>query len=348
MKLLSSLKESDLIGKKVVVRGDLDISDLSEKDIRLQRLVPTLKFLLENNSKVVLIGHRGRPDGQVKNEYSLKPVSDILEKVLGLKINFVYDLAGVEAKEESQNLENGQIMLLENLRFDSREEENSDDFAKALSELGEIFINEAFSVCHRSHASIVGIPKYLTSYAGLNLEKEIENLNKIKNDPKRPLLVLLSGVKEDKLKMIEPLSNLADKVLVGGRLPDLMGDRGLESVRLQSEDSKVIVGNLIMDKEDITLNTIERFTNEVLKAKTIVLAGVLGKYEDEGHSQGTRKVFQAVANSKAFKVVGGGDSLNAINKYGLSDKFDWISVGGGATIEYLVGDILPGIEALQN
>lgn len=347
MKLLSSLSKTDLEGKRVIVRGDLDVSDLSEKDIRLQRLVPTLKFLLENNSKVVLIGHRGRPDGQVKNEYSLKPVSDILEKVLGLKINFVYDLAGVEAKEESQNLENGQIMCLENLRFDSREVENDSNFSKSLSELAEIYVNEAFSVCHRKHSSIVGIASILDSYAGLNLENEILNLDKVKNDPERPLLVLLSGVKEDKLKMIEPLSNLADKVLVGGRLPDLMGDRGLESVRLQSEDSKVIVGNLIMDKEDITLNTIERFTNEVLKAKTIVLAGVLGKYEDEGHSQGTRKVFQAVANSKAFKVVGGGDSLAAINQYSLADKFDWISVGGGAMIEYLVNSILPGIEALQ-
>lgn len=346
MKLLSSLTKNDLEGKGVIVRGDLDVSDLSEKDIRLQRLVPTLKFLLEHNSKVVLIGHRGRPDGQIKNEYSLKPVSDVLEKMLNIKINFVFDIAGVEAEEESNKLQGGQIMLLENLRFDSREEENNDDFAKSLSELGEIFINEAFSVSHRSHASIVGIPKYLTSYAGLNLEKEIENLNKIKNDPERPLVVLISGVKEDKLKMVEPLSKLADKVLVGGRLPDLMGDKGLESVRLATDTQKIIVGNLIMDKEDITLNTIERFSKEVLKAKTIVLAGVLGKFEDEGHSQGTQKVFQAVASSKAFKVVGGGDSLNAINKYNLADKFNWISVGGGAMVEYLTNKSLVGIEAL--
>lgn len=347
MKLLSSLDKSDLEGKRVIVRGDLDVSDLSENDIRLQRLVPTLKFLIENNSKIILIGHRGRPDGKVNNEYSLKPVSDILEKMLQIKINFVYDLAGAESIEESSKLQNGQIICLENLRFDNREENNDDVFSKSLSELGDIYINEAFSVSHRSHASIVGIPKHLPSYAGLNLEKEVFNLNKIKNDPERPLVVLISGVKEDKLKMVEPLSKLADKVLVGGRLPDLMGDKGLESVRLATDTQKIVVGNLIMDKEDITLNTIDRFSKEVLKAKTIVLAGVLGKFEDEGHSQGTIKVFQAVANSKAFKVVGGGDSLSAITKYNLVDKFNWISVGGGAMIEYLVNDGLVGIDALK-
>lgn len=347
MKRLSSLSKKDLDGKRVIVRGDLDVSDLSENDIRLQRLIPTLKFLIENNSKVILMGHRGRPDGQVKNEYSLKPVSDILENMLNLKINFVFDIAGVEANDESEKLGSGQIMCLENLRFDSREESNDDTFSTSLSELGDIYVNEAFSVCHRSHASIVGVPKYIPAFAGLNLENEINNLSKISQNPARPLVVLLSGTKEDKLKMIEPLSKLADKVLVGGRLPDLMGDRGLESVRLQDDSRKVIVGNLIMDKEDITLNTIERFTKEILKAKTVVLAGVLGKYEDEGHSQGTRKIFQAVANCKAFKVVGGGDSLNAVNKYGLNDKFDWISVGGGAMIEYLINNHLAGIAALK-
>lgn len=347
MKLLSSLAKSDLEGKKVIVRGDLDISDLSENDIRLQRLIPTINFLIENKSKVIIIGHRGRPEGKINNEYSLKVVSDILEKMLKTKINFVFDIVGVEAKEESEKLESGHLMCLENLRFDSREESDDDTFSKSLSELGDIYVNEAFSVCHRSHASIVGIPKYLPSYAGLNLENEIKNLDKIVNNPERPLVVLLSGTKEDKLKMIDPLSELADKVLVGGRLPDLMGDKGLESVRLATDTQKIIVGNLIMDKEDITLNTIDRFTKEILKAKTVVLAGVLGRYEDEGHSQGTRKVFQAVASSKAFKVVGGGDSLNAINKYNLVDKFDWISVGGGAMIEFIIQGDLPGVKVLQ-
>lgn len=348
MKLLSSLKELDLADKKVIVRGDLDVSEISENDIRLQRLVPTIKYLTNNKAKVILIGHCGRPEGKITNDFSLKPISDVLEKMLGTKVNFVYDIAGVEAKEESDKLQSGEIMMLENLRFDSREEQNDETFSKSISELGELYVNEAFSVCHREHASIVGIPKLIDSYAGLNLEKEIENLNKVKEEPQRPLVILISGVKEDKLKMVEPLSLIADKVLVGGRLPDLMGDKALESVRLAPDTQKVIVGNLIMDKEDITLNTVDRFVSEILKAKTIVLAGVLGRFEDEGHSQGTRKVFQAVASSKAFKVVGGGDSLSAVNKYNLSSKFDWISVGGGAMLSFLTNKTLVGIEALQN
>lgn len=342
MKVLSSLKELNLQGKKVIVRGDLDISEVSEDDLRLKSLIPTLKYLQEKKTKIILIGHRGRPEGKVNNEFSLKPVSDVLEKMLSTKINFVYDIAGVEAKEESGKLQDGQIMMLENLRFDSREESNDDEFAKSLSSLGEIYVNEAFSVCHRSHASIVGIPKFLPSYAGLNLSSEIENLSKVFN-PERPLVILISGVKDDKLKMIEPLSNLADKVLVGGRLPDFMGDN-TESVRTQN--GKIIVGNLVMDKEDITLNTIEKFKEEIAKAKTIVLAGVLGKYEDEGHSQGTKEVFSAIASSSAYKIVGGGDSLTAIQKYNLTEKFDWISVGGGAMLEFLTKKTLVGIEAL--
>jgi len=322
MKLLSSLNESDLQGKKVIVRGDLDVSEISENDIRLQRLVPTIKYLLDKKAKVVLIGHKGRPDGKSDTNLSLMPLIPVLTKMIGTK-------DGWELKE--------------NLRFDAREESNDDTFANELASLGDMYVNEAFSVSHREHTSIVGIPKYLPSYAGLNLEKEIDNLSKV-FDPKRPLVILISGVKEDKLKMIEPLSNLADKVLVGGRLPDFMGDN-TESVRTQN--GKIIVGNLTMDKEDITLNTIQKFNEEISKAKTTILAGVLGKYEDEGHSQGTKEVFTNIANSHAFKIVGGGDSLTAIEKYNLTEKFDWVSVGGGAMLEFLTKKSLVGIEALQ-
>lgn len=340
---LPKITDFDVTNKKIIVRGDLDISEPTTEDLRLKSLIPTLKYLQEKKARIVLIGHRGRPEGKIVNDFSLKPVADILEEMLSVKINFVYDLAGAEAKEESDKLQDGQIMMLENLRFDLREESNNENFARGLASLGEIYVNEAFSVCHRSHASIVGIPKFLPSCAGLNLEKEIENLNKVKEEPERPLVILISGVKDDKLKMIEPLSILADKVLVGGRLPDFLGDN-TESVRTQT--GKNIIGNLTMDKEDITLNTIEKFKEEIFKAKTIVLAGVLGKYEDEGHSQGTKEVFSAVANSNSFKIVGGGDSLTAIQKYNLTEKFNWVSVGGGAMLEFLTKKTLVGIEAL--
>lgn len=322
MNKLSQLQKKDLEGKRVLVRGDLDISEVDENDIRLQRLIPTLKYLFENNAKVIVIGHRGRPEGKVVPELSLKPIEELLKKILG----------------------RDDFEVLENLRFDSREEANDDSYAKELASKADIFVNEAFSASHREHASIVGIPKILPSYAGLNLEKEIENLNKVKEEPERPLVILISGVKEDKLKMVGPLSKLADKVLVGGRLPDFLGDN-TESVRTQT--GKVIIGNLTMDKEDITLNTIEKFKEEISKAKVVVLAGVLGKYEDDGHSQGTKEIFESVANSNAFKIVGGGDSLTAVTKYNLRDKFNWISVGGGAMISFLTNKTLVGIEALK-
>ncbi|MDZ4227997.1 MAG: phosphoglycerate kinase, partial [Candidatus Levybacteria bacterium] len=217
------------------------------------------------------------------------------------------------------------------------------EFAKKLASLGDVYINDAFASSHRNHASIVSLPKLLPYAVGFRFEKEVGNLSKVFN-PVRPLVILISGVKKDKVNMIEPLSNLADKVLVGGRLPDFLGDNTL-SVR--SQNGNVIIGNLVMDKEDITVNTIEKFKEEITNAKTIVLAGVLGKYEDEGHSQGTKAIFEAVGNAPAeFKIVGGGDSLIAITKYNLSEKFDWISVGGGAMLDFLVKKTLPGIEAL--
>lgn len=320
MKKLSELTKTDLENKKVIVRGDLDISEISENDLRLKSLIPTLKYLLEKKAKVILIGHRGRPEGKVVDELSLKPVEALLKKTL----------------------DRDDFEVLENLRFDPREESNDDNYAKELAGLGEIYINEAFSVCHRSHTSIVGIPKYLPSYAGINLANEIENLSKV-FEPQRPLVILISGIKKDKLEMIKPLSELADRVLIGGRLPDFLGDN---TVSVRSQSGKVVIGNLTMDKEDITLNTIEKFKEEISKAKTIVLAGVLGRYEDEGHSQGTKEIFSAVAASPAFKIVGGGDSLTAIQKYNLTEKFDWISVGGGACLVFLTQKTLVGIEAL--
>lgn len=316
---LPRITEIDVRNKKVLLRLDLDIKEIDENDLRLKASVETLDYLKGKASEIIILAHRGRPDGKVDENLSLKVFQPYFDKW--------------RAKVE------------ENLRFDDGEEANDPVFAKKLANLGDVYINEAFASSHRKHASIVGLPKLLPSAFGIHFIKEVENISKIL-EPVRPLVILVSGVKEDKVKMIEPLSLLADKVLVGGRLPDFLGDKALESVRLQGEDKKVIVGNLIMDKEDITLNTVDRFNSEVLKAKTILLAGVLGKYEDVGHSQGTEKVFTAVANSTAFKIAGGGDTISAIMRYGLQNKFDWISVGGGAALEFLITGTLPSIEVL--
>lgn len=318
---LPKITEIDVVGKRVLLRLDLDLPAQAGttpdiNNLRIKSSFETLDYLKDKASKIIILAHRGRPNGKIDESLSLKPFQPIFDK--------------------------WGATVLENLRFDPREIENTPEFAKELALLGDVYINDAFASSHRNNTSIVSLPKLLPHAVGFRFEKEVENLSKV-FEPTRPLVILISGVKKDKLEMIEPLSNLADKVLVGGRLPDFLGDN-TESVRTQT--GKIIVGNLTMDKEDITLNTIEKFKEEIAKAKTIVLAGVLGKYEDEGHSQGTKVIFNAVANSSAFKIVGGGDSLIAIEKYNLISKFDWISVGGGATLEFLINKTLPGIEAL--
>lgn len=331
-------------GKKVILRLDLDVKN--DTDLRLVSSVEVIKYLIEKKSKVIIIGHKGRPKGKIDNSLSLSETAKNLSVIINKEIKFIYDITGVEAQEECQKLREGEVLMLENLRFDSREEENDDDFSKALASLGEFYVNDAFGVSHRQHASIVGIPKYLPHTFGLRFEKEIENLQKILKDPKKPVLFLLSGVKEDKLSYLDGIKKFADKVLIAGRLPEYMGDARLESVRLQPLDAQVIIGNLTMDKEDITLNTVQRFESEVKKAGTIVVSGPMGKFEDEGHRQGTIGVFNAIKKSNAFKIAGGGDTEVALNTLNMSENFDWISVGGGAMLTFLVNGTLPGIEAL--
>lgn len=326
------LKDLDVKKRKVVLRLDLDIADtdLNPGNLRLRSSLETLNYLISEEAKIVILGHRGRPDGTNNESLSLRPLALTLSEIIGKEVLFESD---------------GDIVLKENLRFNSGEEGNDPEFAKKLASLGEIYINEAFGVSHREHASIVGIPKLIPSAVGFHFAAEIENFGKVIHDPKRPLVYVISGVKEDKLKYIKEFEEHADKILVGGRLPEFLGDRALESVRLQK--GKVIIGNLIMDKEDITLNTIEVFEKEIASAGTIVLAGPPGRYEDEGHRQGTERVFKAIISSGAFKVAGGGDTESAISKLNMDNNFDWISVGGGAMLEYLSKKTLPGIEALK-
>ena len=320
MKIMDIPKVSDLevSGKKVIIRMDLDVPEGDYT--RLEVGAQTLDYLKSKNAQIIIIGHRGRPGGKADESLSLKSFQPFFDKW--------------EAKLE------------ENLRFNPGEEANDPEFAKRLASLGELYINEAFAVSHREHASIVGIPKILPHAAGFRFIEEVENLSKVIENPKRPVVFLVSGIKKDKLEMIERLKKVADKILVGGRLPEYMGDNTV-SIRSLEEQEKVIVANLIMDKEDVTVHSIERFKGEFSKAETIVLAGVLGKYEDEGHRQGTKEIFTAVAESSAFKVAGGGDTEATLTMLNLTSKFDWISVGGGAMLEFLAKGILPGIEALK-
>ena len=342
---LPYLSNSGLANKRVLLRADLDVDLEKNKGevIRLKALVPTLKYLSGNKCKTIIIGHKDRPEGR-DEKHSLKNICIDLSKISGFEIKFANDIFGEEINNCVSSLKEGEFLMLENLRFDEREEKNDESFAKSLSEYAEIYVNEAFATSHREHSSIVGIPKFIKGYLGLRFEEEIENLSKVFENPDRPVIAVVSGVKEDKVLYAKELTKIVDKVLAGGRLPEYLENE--KSVREFSDTDKLIIANLIFDKEDITLHSVERFKEEIKKAKTIVLAGVLGKYEDEGHRQATKEVFEAVANSDAFKIVGGGDSLVAIEMFNITSKFNWVSVGGGAMLDYLVKGSLPGIDAL--
>jgi 3-phosphoglycerate kinase len=330
---LPKVENLDVVGKKVLVRADLDVGDKLEPgdDIKLSTLIPTLKYLSEKQAKAILLGHFGRPDKvEDKTSLSLSGVVKRLSELLGKEIKFVSELFGEQSNSAIQQLNNGELLCLENLRFDEREEKNE----------------EEFTASHREHASVVGIPKYLPHAAGLHFVEEVEKLSQVLENPKHPVVVLLSGLKKDKLDFVESFGKFADKILLAGRLPDYMGDDKI-SVRLARPDDKVISADLIQDKEDITIHSIEVFEGIIKTAETIVVSGPMGKFEDEGHRQGTERVLKAVANSSAFKVAGGGDTEQAIAMFNLRDKFDWISVGGGASMEFLAKGTLPGIEALR-
>lgn len=319
--LLPKLSDEKIRGKKVLLRLDLDVGiDTS----RIKSAKETLVFLVENSAKTIIIGHKGRPNGVKDDSLSLKGLTPVLSSLIGKEVVFEGE---------------GRVVLKENLRFDPREETNDENFAKELASLGQFFVNEAFAVSHRPHTSIIGVAKYLPHAAGFRFVSEVENLSKVIQNPKRPLVVLISGIKEDKVEMAKSLTQIADKVLLGGKLPKYFRERN-------PNPEKLMIADLSFDGFDITLNSAERFGLEIAKAGTIVLAGVVGKYEEEGYRLGTKKVFEAVAASNAFKVAGGGDTEAALSLFGLTDKFDWISVGGGAMLDFIVKGTLPGIAAL--
>ncbi len=323
---LPKLTDTNVSGKKVLVRADLDIGkDLKKESEKLKTLLPTLEYVYENQAEITMIGHRGRPGGKKVESLSLKPVSKTLEEILTKELG----------KDGIAKLN---MYVMENLRFNPGEEKNDSHFAEHLAENKDLYINEAFSTSHREHASIVGLPKYLPHVAGFRFSKEVENLSRVLTEPKTPVVVVLGGFKKDKIKYINGIKDFADKILIAGRLPDYLPE--------DFKDEKVKVAHLMQDKEDITIHSMEKFEQVIANAGTIVLSGPAGKFEDEGHKQGTQRVFTAIAHSNAYKVAGGGDTQDAILMFDLKSKFDWISVGGGAMLEFLTKKTLPGIKAL--
>jgi len=334
---LPKLEDLDVGGKRVLVKADLDLptrrQSENKESFRLKALIPTLKYLIEKKAKIIVIGHRGRPGGKEVDSLSLEPVSKLLEKLINNSL--------------SKDLRKGLDMhMMENLRFNPGEESNNEHYAKHLAESGDVYINEAFAASHRKHASVVGLPKYLPHAAGFRFQEEIDNLSKVLDNPKKPVVMVISGKKEDKLSYLKSFDKLADKILLAGRLPEYFEDE--KDLPVSMQKGKLVVAKLLPDKEDITLHSIERFEEEIQNAGTILLSGPIGKFEEDGHRQGTERVFNAVAESNAFKVAGGGETQKALSLLKLEDKFDWVSIGGGAMLEFLAHGTLPGIEALIN
>lgn len=347
---LPGLKNADVKGKKVFLRTDLDVP-LSENgqiadDTRLKESLETLNFLLENSALVILAGHLGRPQGRESN-LTAEPIVKWYQNKLKienekLKMTKIGELDGWKI---SNNL-----YLLENLRFNPGEEENDPEFSKKLAGLANIYVNDAFGSSHRNHASIVGITRHLPHYAGFMLKKEIETLSALLDNPKRPLTVIIGGAKiETKLPIVEKMHEFADYVLIGGKIAQ--ETRVLLKVqheKIESRKSALLVADLNQQETDITEKDAENFLQIINLAKTIVWNGPVGKTEgNEGNLEiGSAKLAKGIVESGAYSVVGGGDTIGYLKKIGLLDKFSFVSTGGGAMLEFLSGEKLPGIEVL--
>lgn len=349
---MKTLKDFSVIDKRVLVRCDFDVP-LDEKgnildDFRIKQSLPTIKYLIEQKAKIILMGHLGRPDGKIVPELKLDKVAESLASYLGFSIEKEDDCIGPDAENESNKLAPGKVLLLENLRF-HKEEMGPEgcpnpDFAKKLSFLGDIYVNDAFGVCHRNNASITLVPQFLEHCAGLLLEKETTTLDKVAKSPEKPMVAIIGGKKvETKSKFIDNISEVADFVIVSGLIVKEAAEKGLK----YKYPEKIIspVGDL--GALDINEESIKMFCEKIIQAKTVLWNGPFGKFEEEKYAKGTLAIASAIIKSKAFSVVGGGETVEFLNKQGIIDKFSHVSTGGGAMLAYLAGDKLPGIEALN-
>lgn len=390
-----TIRDVDVTNKKVLVRCDFNVPLDKEtgkitNDLRIVAALPTIKYLLENNAKVILCSHLGKPKGEIKPELSLKPVANRLSEYLGFEVKFSKDIVGENAKELSKELKPGKAILLENVRFDPREEKNDKEFSKELASLAEIYVNDAFGTAHRAHSSTVGVAEFLPAVCGFLIEKEVGMLGDNLNNPERPFVAILGGAKvSDKIKVIENLLEKVDSIIIGGGMTytflKAMGyeignsiceldriDIAKETIEkaekkgvkllfpidtvcgkeFSNEAETIVVDSKEIPKRwqglDIGPKAIEEFTQVLKNAKTVIWNGPLGVFEFEKFAKGTNAIAKVLSEINAITIVGGGDSVAAVEKGGFSDKITHISTGGGATLEYLEGKELPGIECLEN
>ena len=387
-----TVRDIDLKDKKVFVRCDFNVPMDEKQNItdntRIVAALPTIKYLLEQDCKIILASHLGRPKGEVKPEFSLAPVAKELSKLLNKEVIMAKDVIGEDATNKAKNLKEGEIMLLENVRFHREETDNDPEFAKKLASMAEIYVNDAFGAAHRAHASTAGIAQYLPAVSGFLIEKELTVLGNAINNPERPFMAILGGAKvSDKIGVIDSLLDKVDTLMIGGGMAytffkaqgysvgnslceeektglalEAMKKAKQNGVKLllpidtkigkefkPDTESKTVAWTDIPDGWegfDIGEKTIEMFKNELKNAKTVIWNGPLGLFEFDQFAIGTNEIAKTLADLDATTIIGGGDSGAAVAKAGLADKMTHICTGGGASLEFLEGKKLPGIECL--
>lgn len=390
-----TIEDVNVQGKRVLVRVDYNVPLTPEgtvaDDKRIVAALPTVKYLLEHGARVILCSHLGRPKGTVKPEFSLKPVVARLKELLpGVKIDFASDCIGEEAKEKAMALQDGQILLLENLRFHKEEEKNDPEFAKELASLAEIYVSDAFGTVHRAHASTAGVAAYLPAVAGFLIGKELSIMGQALEDPQRPFVAILGGAKvADKIGVIKNLLQKCDSLIIGGGMAytffaaqgygigdslldkdsiglakDLMAEAESRGVKLLLPVDTVVAKEFAADAEHKTVKVSEipdgwqgldigeesrkLFAGVIESAKTVIWNGPMGVFEFPAFAKGTAAVAEACAQCQGTTIIGGGDSASAVKKLGYADKMTHISTGGGASLEFLEGKVLPGVAALND
>jgi phosphoglycerate kinase len=390
---LRTVEAADVRGRRVLVRNDFNVPLDDGKvtdDLRIRAAVPTLRWLVEHGARVISCSHLGRPKGKRDERYSLAPVVPVLAAHLGREVRFVDDVVGEAAQTAARELTDGEVMLLQNLRFEPGETDNDPEFADRLAALAELYVDDAFGAAHRAHASVVGVAERLPAYAGYLLATEVRVLSRLLENPDRPFVAVLGGSKvSDKLVVLDNLLGRVDSLVIGGGMCfTFLAAQGLEvgdslfekdqvdavrqlAARAEREGKRLLLPTDVVVADDfaedantrtvpvdgiepgwrgldIGPETAETFAAEIARARTVFWNGPMGVFEWEPFAAGTRRVAEAVATSDAYTVVGGGDSAAAVAQLGLADRIDHLSTGGGASLELLEGQTLPGVAVIPS
>ena len=390
-----TIRDIDLKGKRVLIRCDfnvpLDSNQNITDDTRIRAALPTLEYMVKQGAKVVVMSHLGRPKGKAAAEFSLAPVAVRLAELLGKQVEFADSDVVVDdsVKEKVAALKDGDVLLLQNVRFRKEETDNEPGFAKELASLGDVFVQEAFGTAHRAHAATAGVADYLPCVSGFLIEKEVKFLGSALHNPQRPFVAIMGGAKVgDKIKVIENLLTKVDTLIIGGGMSyTFYKAMGLEIGKSILDADNIDLAKMLLEKAtslnvklllpvdivcadefsndakyqtysrdqipsdmmglDIGEETVKLYSEEIAKAKTVVWNGPMGVFEMENFAKGTKAIAEALATSDATTIIGGGDSAAAVEQFGLADKMSHISTGGGASLEFLEGKILPGISIIE-